>query len=71
MMTVRVAWAFCMGRAEPTVVQVLSGSINLSGTVKVRVAKAYADSTVSKILDLVENAQQQKSKSETLLIIGN
>ncbi len=47
--------------------EVLSGSINLSGTVKVRVAKAYADSTVSKILDLVENAQQQKSKSETFI----
>lgn len=47
--------------------EVLSGSINLSGTLTVRVAKAYADSTVSKILNLVENAQEQKSKSETFI----
>lgn len=46
---------------------VLSGSINLTGTLKVRVAKAYAESTVAKILDLVENAQQNKSKSETFI----
>lgn len=46
---------------------VLSGSINISGTIKVRVTKAFADSTVSKILDLVENAQQNKSRSETFI----
>ncbi len=46
---------------------VLSGTINISGTLKVRVTKAYAESTVTKILDLVENAQQNKSKSETFI----
>ena len=46
---------------------VLSGTINISGTLKVRVTKAYSESTVSKILDLVENAQQNKSKSETFI----
>ena len=46
---------------------VLSGTINISGTLKVRVTKAYSESTVTKILDLVENAQQNKSKSETFI----
>lgn len=46
---------------------VLSGTINISGTLKVRVTKAYAESTVTKILDLVENAQQNKSRSETFI----
>lgn len=46
---------------------ILSGSINLSGTLKVRVTKVYAESTVAKILDLVENAQENKSRSETFI----
>ncbi|MDE5565967.1 MAG: heavy metal translocating P-type ATPase [Anaeroplasmataceae bacterium] len=44
--------------------EVLSGCINLTQTLKIRVTKAFYDSTVSKILDLVENASSQKSKAE-------
>ena len=44
--------------------QVLSGCINLNGVIKVKVTKEYGESTVSKILDLVENASSKKSKSE-------
>ena len=47
--------------------EVLSGSINLNGVVKIRVTKEYKISTVSKILDLVENASSQKSKSENFI----
>ena len=42
----------------------LSGCININGLVTARVTKAYGESTVSKILDLVENASSKKSKSE-------
>ncbi len=44
--------------------QVISGCINLSGVLKVRVDKEFFDSTVSKILDLVENASAKKAKAE-------
>ena len=44
--------------------EVLSGCINLNGVIKVEVTKEYGESTVSKILDLVENASSKKSKSE-------
>ena len=47
--------------------KVLSGSINESGKILVRVSKEYGDSTVSKILDLVENASSKKSKSENFI----
>lgn len=47
--------------------EVISGCINQSGTLKVRVLKAYGESTVSKILDLVENASSKKSKSEAFI----
>ena len=47
--------------------EVLSGSINLNGAIKIKVAKEYAESTVSKILDLVENASSKKSKSENFI----
>lgn len=47
--------------------EVLSGSINESGKVLVRVSKEYGESTVSKILDLVENASSKKSKSENFI----
>ena len=47
--------------------EVLSGSINLNGVIKVRVNKEYGESTVSKILDLVENASSKKSKSENFI----
>lgn len=47
--------------------EVLSGSINNEGVLKVRVEKKFGDSTVSKILDLVENASSRKSKSENFI----
>ena len=47
--------------------EILSGSINLSGVIKVKVTKEYSQSTVSKILDLVENASSKKSKSENFI----
>lgn len=46
---------------------VLSGSVNLTSQVKVRVEKQFYDSTVSKILDLVENASEQKSRAENFI----
>ena len=48
-------------------IEVLSGSINVDGVIKVRVTKAYFESTVSQILDLVENASSNKAKSETYI----
>lgn len=44
---------------------VLSGSINSDGLIEVEVTKEYEDSTVSRILDLVENATEKKAKTET------
>ena len=46
---------------------VLSGCINLSGLIKVKVSKEYGESTVSKILDLVENASNKKTRSENFI----
>ena len=46
---------------------VISGCINLSGLIKVKVTKEFGESTVSKILDLVENASSKKSKSENFI----
>lgn len=47
--------------------EVLSGCINNDGILKIKVTKKYGDSTVSKILDLVENASSRKSKSESFI----
>ncbi|MDE5831012.1 MAG: cadmium-translocating P-type ATPase, partial [Clostridia bacterium] len=47
--------------------EVLSGCINLNGVIKIDVTKEYGESTVSKILDLVENASSKKSKSENFI----
>ena len=47
--------------------EVLSGCINLDGLLKLRVTKEYSNSTVSKILELVENASNRKSKSENFI----
>ena len=44
--------------------EILSGSINLTGLLKIKTTKDFSDSTVAKILDLVENASSRKSKSE-------
>ena len=47
--------------------EVLSGCVNLSGMLRVRVTKAFGESTASKILDLVENAAERKSRSESFI----
>ncbi len=47
--------------------EVLSGCINNDGTLKIRVKKEFGESTVSKILDLVENASSRKAKSENFI----
>lgn len=47
--------------------EVLSGCINNESTLKVKVTKEFSESTVSKILDLVENASNRKSKSENFI----
>ena len=47
--------------------EILSGCINMSGLIKVRTTKEFGESTVSKILDLVENASSRKSKSEDFI----
>ena len=47
--------------------EVISGCINLSGVLEIRTTKAFGESTVSKILDLVENASSKKSRSEQFI----
>lgn len=47
--------------------EVISGSINLSGLLRIRTTKEFGDSTVSKILELVEDASSRKSKSENFI----
>ena len=47
--------------------EILSGCINLEGILKIQVKKEYDESTVSKILELVENASSKKSKSEKFI----
>lgn len=47
--------------------EILSGSINLNSILKIKVTKEYNESTVSRILDLVENASSKKSKSENFI----
>ena len=46
---------------------VLSGCINKNGLLTIKVTKEFGESTVSKILDLVENASSKKSKSEKFI----
>ena len=59
------------GESIPRKVQVqdtvLNGCINNTGTLKIKVTKPYEESTVSKILELVENASNKKSKSENFI----
>lgn len=59
------------GESVPRVVktedEVLSGCINKDGLLKIRVTKEFGESTVSRILDLVENASSKKSKSENFI----
>ena len=47
--------------------EVISGCINLTGVLKIRTTKEFGESTVSQILDLVENASSRKSKSEDFI----
>ena len=47
--------------------EVISGCVNLSGVIKVRTTKSFGESTVSKIINLVEHATERKSKSETFI----
>ena len=47
--------------------EVISGCVNLSGVLKVRTTKAFGESTVAKIINLVENAGERKSQSETFI----
>ncbi len=47
--------------------EILSGSINLSGVLKIRTTKEFGESTVSKILDMVENASSRKAKTEAFI----
>ncbi len=59
------------GEAMPSNVSIgdniISGCINLNGVIKVKVTKDFEESTISKILDLVENATSRKSKSEKFI----
>lgn len=47
--------------------QVISGCVNISGLLKIRTTKEFGESTVSKILDLVENSSMKKSRSENFI----
>ena len=47
--------------------EIISGCINLSGVLKIQTTKEFGESTVSKILDLVENASSRKSRSENFI----
>lgn len=47
--------------------EIISGCINMTGLLKIRTVKEFGESTVSKILDLVENASSRKSKSEDFI----
>lgn len=69
--TTNVDTATLTGEALPRVLHVgdemISGCVNMSGLVKCRVTKTYGESTVSKILELVENASYAKAKSENFI----
>lgn len=47
--------------------EIISGCINLTGVIKVRTTKEFGESTVSKILDMVENSSMKKSRSENFI----
>jgi len=47
--------------------EIISGCINLTGVIKVRTTKGFGESTVSKILDMVENSSMKKSRSENFI----
>lgn len=47
--------------------QIISGCVNISGLLKIKVEKSFGESTASKIIDLVENASKNKSRSESFI----
>ncbi|MFR5876015.1 MAG: heavy metal translocating P-type ATPase, partial [Eubacterium sp.] len=47
--------------------EVISGSVNMTGTIRIKTTKPFGESTVSKILDLVENSSSKKSRSEQFI----
>lgn len=47
--------------------EIISGCINMTGVLRIQTTKEFGESTVSKILDLVENASSRKSKSEDFI----
>ncbi len=47
--------------------EVVSGSVNMTGLIRIRTSREFGESTVSKVLDLVENASSRKSKSENFI----
>lgn len=47
--------------------EVISGSINKNGLIEIKVTKEFSESTVSKILDLVENASDKKAETENFI----
>ena len=59
------------GEALPRLVRigshVVSGCVNLTGAISVRVSKVYSDSTVQRIMDLVENASSRKAETENVI----
>ncbi len=69
--TTSVDTAALTGEALPRELQtgdaVISGTVNLSGRIRVRVTQVFGESTVSKILDLVENASAKKAKTENFI----
>ena len=54
-------------REAKTGYEIISGCINMTGVLKIQTTKEFGDSTVSKILDLVENASSRKSRSENFI----
>ena len=56
-----------MPRDVKTGDEIISGCIDMSGVLKIQTTKAFGESTVSKILDLVENASSRKSRSEAFI----
>ena len=56
-----------MPRQITASIEVISGCINISGVIKVQTTKTFGESTVSKIINLVENANENKSKSESFI----
>lgn len=54
-------------REAETGSEIISGTVNLTSQLEVKVTKAFYDSTVSKILELVENASEQKSRAENFI----